>query len=126
VRLVDGSGLSRSNRLQPAALTRLLARVATGDDARLAPVVSGLPVAGFDGTLAERYRRGGSLPGAGAVRAKTGTLDGVSALAGLVRTADGRLLAFDLTANAVPLGSTRRAERALDVLATRLAACGCR
>ena len=126
VRLVDGSGLSRSNRLQPAALTRLLARVATGDDARLAPVVSGLPVAGFDGTLAERYRRGRSLPGAGAVRAKTGTLDGVSALAGLVRTADGRLLAFDLTANAVPLGSTRRAERALDVLATRLAACGCR
>jgi D-alanyl-D-alanine carboxypeptidase/D-alanyl-D-alanine-endopeptidase (penicillin-binding protein 4) len=49
----------------------------------------------------------------------------VSALAGLLRTADGRLLAFDVTATAVPLGATRRAERALDALAARLAACGC-
>jgi D-alanyl-D-alanine carboxypeptidase/D-alanyl-D-alanine-endopeptidase (penicillin-binding protein 4) len=59
------------------------------------------------------------------VRAKTGTLNAVSALAGLLRTADGQLLAFDLTANAVPLGANRRAERALDALAARLAACGC-
>ncbi len=63
-------------------------------------MLSGLPVAGFSGTLADRYREGGGLPAAGAVRAKTGTLNGVSALAGLVRTADGRLLAFDLTADA--------------------------
>ena len=124
VDLRDGSGLSRSNRLQPAALTRVLAAAGTVD--RLAPVLSGLPVAGFDGTLARRYRSGGGLPAAGAVRAKTGTLNGVSALAGLVRTADGRLLAFDLTADAVPLGATRRAEAALDRLAAVLAGCGCR
>lgn len=124
VRLADGSGLSRSNLLQPAALTRVLAKAGTDD--RLAPVLSGLPVAGFDGTLAKRYRTGGGLPAAGAVRAKTGTLNGVSALAGLVRTADGRLLAFDLTADGVPLGATRRAEAALDRLAAALATCGCR
>ncbi len=128
VALVDGSGLSREDRLQPAALTRLLARVAAGDGSdtveRLAPVLTGLPVAGFSGTLSDRYREG-SL-GAGVVRAKTGTLNGVSALAGLVRTADGRLLAFDLTADGVPLGATRGAEAALDRLAAALAACGCR
>ena len=124
VALVDGSGLSRSDRLQPAALTRLLARA--GDDDRLAPVLTGLPVAGFDGTLARRYRTGPGAPAAGAVRAKTGTLNGVSALAGLVRTADGRLLAFDLTANGVPLGANRRAETALDAFAAALAGCGCR
>jgi serine-type D-Ala-D-Ala carboxypeptidase/endopeptidase (penicillin-binding protein 4) len=129
VALVDGSGLSRLDRLAPAALTRLLARVASDDGSdtaqRLAPVLTGLPVAGFSGTLMDRYRTGGGLPAAGVVRAKTGTLNGVSALAGLVRTADGRLLAFDLTADGVPLGATRRAEAALDRLAAALAACGC-
>jgi len=125
VRLVDGSGLSRDDRLEPGAVTRLLVTAVAGDDPRLAPVLTGLPVAGFDGTLAPRYRTGAAVPAAGRVRAKTGTLNGVSALAGLLRTADGRLVAFDLTADAVPLGANRRAERALDVLAARLAACGC-
>ena len=125
VQLADGSGLSRLSRLQPAGLTRLLAAVAGGERPRLAPVLSGLPVAGFDGTLAPRYRTGAALPAAGRVRAKTGTLNAVSALAGLVRTADGRLLAFDVTSNSVPLGATRRAERALDALAARFATCGC-
>jgi len=125
VRLVDGSGLSRDDRVEPGAVTGLLVSAVAGDDPRLAPVLSGLPVAGFDGTLAPRYRTGAAVPAAGRVRAKTGTLNAVSALAGLLRTADGRLLAFDLTANAVPLGANRRAERALDALAARLAACGC-
>jgi D-alanyl-D-alanine carboxypeptidase/D-alanyl-D-alanine-endopeptidase (penicillin-binding protein 4) len=131
VALLDGSGLSRQNRLQPAALTRLLVRVAADDGSplaeRLSPVLTGLPVAGFSGTLDDRYRGSAALPGAGVVRAKTGTLDGVSALAGLLRTADGRLLAFDLTAQGVPFGAaTLQAEAALDRLAAALAACGCR
>jgi D-alanyl-D-alanine carboxypeptidase/D-alanyl-D-alanine-endopeptidase (penicillin-binding protein 4) len=125
VRLSDGSGLSRDNRIEPGAITRLLVQAVSGDDPRLTPLLTGLPVAGFDGTLAPRYRTGAAVPAAGRVRAKTGTLNAVSALAGLLRTADGRLLAFDLTTNAVPLGSNRRAERVLDALAARLAACGC-
>jgi D-alanyl-D-alanine carboxypeptidase/D-alanyl-D-alanine-endopeptidase (penicillin-binding protein 4) len=88
-------------------------------------VLSGLPVAGFDGTLEKRFRTGPELPAAGVVRAKTGTLNGVSALAGLVRTRDGRLLAFDLTADSVPIGATLAAQRALDRLAAALAGCGC-
>ena len=129
VALVDGSGLSRLDRLEPAALTRLLARVASAEASpaveRLAPVLTGLPVGGFSGTLSTRYRKGGGLPAAGVVRAKTGTLQGVSALAGLVRTADGRLLAFGLTADGVPTGATKQAELALDTLAAALASCGC-
>jgi D-alanyl-D-alanine carboxypeptidase len=125
VRLSDASGLSRLDRVQPGAITRLLAAVAGADRERLFPVLSGLPVAGFDGTLEKRYRKGPGLPAAGVVRAKTGTLNGVSALAGLVRTSEGRLLAFDLTADSVPLGSTLTAQTALDRLAAALAGCGC-
>ncbi len=127
VSLADGSGLSRLNRIEPAALTRLLARAASGTEPRLAPLLSGLPVGGFDGTLADRFRVGtGAAPAAGVVRAKTGTLEGVIALAGVVRTTDGRLLAFDLTADGVPAGALGGAEKALDRLAGSLAACGCR
>ena len=125
--LADGSGLSRLDRVTPAGLTRVLARAASGQEPRLAPLLTGLPIGGFVGTLSDRYRSAGTgTPGAGSVRAKTGTLNDVSALAGLLRTTDGRLLAFDLTTDGVPLGANKRAEAALDTLATGLAACGCR
>ncbi len=123
VDLQDGSGLSRNDRVRPAAVAALLVRAASSE--RLRPLLTGLPVAGFDGTLAERFRSPATLPAAGIVRAKTGTLEGVSALAGLVRTRDGRLLAFDLTADGVALGATWGAEAALDALAAALASCGC-
>jgi D-alanyl-D-alanine carboxypeptidase/D-alanyl-D-alanine-endopeptidase (penicillin-binding protein 4) len=121
--LRDASGLSPLDRLQPSALSRLFALV--GQDPRFAPILSGLPVAGFDGTLAKRYRTGPAAVAAGSVRAKTGTLNGVSALAGLVRTRSGRLLAFDATANGVALTGTLDAQGALDRIAAVLAGCGC-
>jgi len=126
VRLVDGSGLSRDDTIAPGALTRLLAGVTTGDPGELSPVLTGLPVGGFSGTLSDRYRAGPQVVGAGVVRAKTGTLRGVSALAGVVRTTEGRLLAFALEADAVPQGGTLAAEAALDRLAASFAGCGCR
>ena len=122
--LQDGSGLSRSNQVQPVALAALLGRAAR--DPRLRPLLTGLPVAGFDGTLTLRFLGPGAAPAAGEVRAKTGTLEGVSALAGLVRTASGRLLAFDLTAEGTLRAGTPGAEAALDDLAAVLASCGCR
>ena len=124
VSLRDASGLSPLDRVTPSAVTALLTRAAT--EPRYAAVLSGLPVAGFDGTLSDRFRTGPTRPAAGRVRAKTGTLNGVSALAGLVRTRDGRLLAFDLTADGVALGATVPAQKALDRIAALLAACGCR
>lgn len=124
IMLQDGSGLSRSDRVQPVALAGLLGRAAL--DPRLRPLLTGLPVAGFDGTLTARFQGPRAAPAAGEVRAKTGTLEGVSALAGLVRTASGRLLAFDLTAAGAFSAGTLGAEAALDDLAAALASCGCR
>ena len=121
--LRDASGLSPLDRLRPAALAGLLAAV--GQDPRYGPLLSGLPVAGFDGTLAKRYRTAPTDRAAGVVRAKTGTLNGVSALAGLVRTRSGVLLAFDATANGFPVSSLVAAQGALDRIATVLASCGC-
>jgi D-alanyl-D-alanine carboxypeptidase/D-alanyl-D-alanine-endopeptidase (penicillin-binding protein 4) len=123
VLLRDSSGLSPLDRVQPGALARLLAVAATDD--RFGPLLSGLPVAGFDGTLADRYRKGPTAVAAGQVRAKTGTLTGVSALAGLVRTRSGRLLAFDVTANGLPEKGAGKAPQDLDAVAAALAACGC-
>ena len=121
--LRDASGLSPLDKVEPLAVAQLLARAAA--DPRYAPLLSGLPVAGFDGTLGGRYRRVPTSAAAGDVRAKTGTLDGVSALAGLVTTRTGGVLAFDITADRVPVGGTAAAEAALDRVATAMAACGC-
>jgi D-alanyl-D-alanine carboxypeptidase/D-alanyl-D-alanine-endopeptidase (penicillin-binding protein 4) len=125
VRVADGSGLSRDSRVRPEAVARLVAAATRLERADLRPLVTGLPAAGFAGTLAERYREGPQSAAAGEVWAKTGTLSGVSALAGLVVDAEGRLLAFDVTADAVPTASLRPAEAALDRVAATLAACGC-
>ncbi|WP_333737324.1 D-alanyl-D-alanine carboxypeptidase/D-alanyl-D-alanine endopeptidase [Streptomyces sp. IBSBF 2806] len=119
-RFKDGSGLDRQDRLTADLLTALL--VKAGDPRRpdLRPVLTGLPVAGFTGTLTSRYADGA----AGVVRAKTGTLTGVNTLAGTVVDQDGRLLAFALMA----AGTTdpAAAQAALDRAATALAGCGCR
>lgn len=119
--MVDGSGLAPTDRLSPQALTGVLRLIAT----RATDAVTGLPDAGWSGTLAGRF---GGSPAAGAVRAKTGTLTSVSTLAGFVHDADGRLLAFAALADRVPAGDagTVAAEGALDHIAQRLAACGCR
>ncbi|MDQ2755768.1 MAG: D-alanyl-D-alanine carboxypeptidase, partial [Actinomycetota bacterium] len=74
-----------------------------------------------------RFGDGAGVAARGVVRAKTGTLTGVSGLAGTVTTADGRVLVFVLVANDVPSASgTSGARAALDGFATVLARCGCR
>ncbi|MBX9364500.1 D-alanyl-D-alanine carboxypeptidase, partial [Streptomyces sp. WAC04114] len=83
---------------------------------------TGLPVAGFTGTLTSRYTDGAS----GVVRAKTGTLSGVHTLAGTLVDEDGRLLAFAFMANGTDGILPTTTQKALDRIATALAACGCR
>jgi D-alanyl-D-alanine carboxypeptidase/D-alanyl-D-alanine-endopeptidase (penicillin-binding protein 4) len=56
---------------------------------------------------------------AGNLRAKTGTIHGVSSLSGYVTTADGERLAFSIIANGVP--STAREKRSEDAIGERLA-----
>lgn len=128
--LADGSGLSRTNRLTPGLLTDLLALAAGGSRPELAGIFPGLPVAGWSGTLDDRFERSGSgsantTAGAGTVRAKTGTLTGVHAISGVVTTVEGRLLVFAVLANKVP-ASSWQAQPALDRIVAALARCGCR
>jgi len=123
--LADGSGLSRSNRITPAVLARLLALSADPGHPELAGIAAALPVAAWSGTLRDRYgTAAGGSSAAGVVRAKTGTLSGVHSLAGMVTTADGRLLAFAIMADDVPHALDVRPR--IDRMAAALAACGCR
>ncbi|MET9677131.1 D-alanyl-D-alanine carboxypeptidase/D-alanyl-D-alanine-endopeptidase, partial [Streptomyces sp. NPDC006482] len=119
-RFADGSGLDRRDRVSAALLTALLTRAADPARPALRPLLTGLPVGGFTGTLAGRF---GTAPeGTGFVRAKSGTLTGVNALAGTVVTADGRLLAFAFLAGRTL--SPYEAQPALDRLAAALATTG--
>jgi D-alanyl-D-alanine carboxypeptidase/D-alanyl-D-alanine-endopeptidase (penicillin-binding protein 4) len=84
--LVDGSGLSRSNRLTCGVLAGLLGDVTTGSD-----LDASLAVAGRTGSLTERFL---GTPLVGRLRAKTGSLNAVETLAGVVETDSGRALSF--------------------------------
>ncbi|MFF9350289.1 D-alanyl-D-alanine carboxypeptidase/D-alanyl-D-alanine-endopeptidase [Streptomyces sp. NPDC014734] len=114
--LADGSGLNRKDKVTAGLLAGLLARAADPAHPELRPVLTGLPVAGFTGTLSDRYTA--KSAGTGLVRAKTGTLTGVNSLAGTVVDTRGRLLAFAFLASGTT--SPSEAQSSLDALATRL------
>ncbi len=91
----DGSGLSRYDYVTSEALVTILTHV--DRDARLrGPFEASLPIAGRDGTLSNRMK---GTPAEGNVRAKTGSMSNVRALAGYVTTADGEPLVFSIMAN---------------------------
>jgi serine-type D-Ala-D-Ala carboxypeptidase/endopeptidase (penicillin-binding protein 4) len=123
-RIYDGSGLSRDNRLQPETLLQLMEVAADPAHTELRPVLSGLPVAGFTGSLTYRFETGEGL-GLGLVRAKTGTLTGVHGLAGTLTTQDGVVLAFVAVADKVRFPNSWTARAILDQIAAALAACTC-
>ncbi|MFI6686126.1 D-alanyl-D-alanine carboxypeptidase/D-alanyl-D-alanine-endopeptidase [Streptomyces sp. NPDC050485] len=121
-KFADGSGLDRSDKVTAQLLTRLLARAAEPARPELRPILTGLPVAGFTGTLSGRYDTGSAATGL--VRAKTGTLGGagVNTLAGTVVDASGHLLAFAFLSAGTPGADPLPTQKALDKLATRLIA----
>jgi D-alanyl-D-alanine carboxypeptidase/D-alanyl-D-alanine-endopeptidase (penicillin-binding protein 4) len=114
VRMVDGSGLSRFNLASADALAGILAAAWAGG---ASPLVEALPVAGADGTLAERMK---GTAAAGNVRAKTGTMTHVRSLAGYVTTADGEPLTFAVIVNNFE-GPPAGVIATIDAIATRLA-----
>jgi PBP4 family serine-type D-alanyl-D-alanine carboxypeptidase len=90
--VVDGSGVSRYNLLSADQLVQFL--TAMKKQPRLFQMFyNSLPVAGVDGTLANRMK---SSPAACNLHAKTGTLNGASCLSGYVQTRDGEMLVFSL------------------------------
>ncbi|MFJ9040901.1 D-alanyl-D-alanine carboxypeptidase/D-alanyl-D-alanine-endopeptidase [Streptomyces sp. NPDC102406] len=123
-RFADGSGLDRTDKISADLLTGLLAEAAAPSRPALRSVLTGLPVAGFTGTLSNRYADAADAPGTGLVRAKTGTLTGVNTLAGTVVDADGRLLVFAFMTQGAP--APQSAQATLDRLASSVANCGCR
>jgi D-alanyl-D-alanine carboxypeptidase/D-alanyl-D-alanine-endopeptidase (penicillin-binding protein 4) len=96
----------------------VLRAAASTSEPNLRPIVEGLPVGGFTGTLADRYRAHRTAAGAGIVRAKTGTLTGVDTLAGLAIDGEGELLAFALMASGQ--ASETDVESGLDRIASTL------
>ncbi|MGW0802178.1 D-alanyl-D-alanine carboxypeptidase/D-alanyl-D-alanine endopeptidase [Nonomuraea sp. NPDC002799] len=119
VALSDGSGLSPRNRISPSALAKLIAMSGSADHPGLHAIASGMPVAGFSGTLGNgrRFTASDSRGQVGLVRAKTGTLNNVNTLAGMATTKDGRLVTFAFMADHVP----GTAEPVLDRLAALVA-----
>lgn len=113
----EGSGLTRANLATPRAMNRLLAALAARNDASV--FMDALPVAGVDGTLANRMK---GTAAEGNLRAKTGTLTQVYALAGFVTSAAGERLAFTILLNnyAPPEGAPR-ATADIDAIAVMLA-----
>jgi len=116
LQFVDGSGLSRYNLTTADAVTRLL--VAVYADPLVSPFfINALAIAGIDGTLKERMK---GTPAQGVLKGKTGSMEGISALAGYTTTAAGDPLAFTMIMPNVigPLGKARDLQDRLAVLLT--------
>lgn len=131
--LSDSSGLSTDNRISPQHLSEVLNSAAGPVESaeqgglgesqessestalRLRPLLDSLPVAAVSGNLATRFA---GQSGAGIVRAKTGTLNKASALAGYVVTKSGQVLTFALISNEASLLPARAAsDKAASTLA---------
>jgi D-alanyl-D-alanine carboxypeptidase/D-alanyl-D-alanine-endopeptidase (penicillin-binding protein 4) len=112
VLLFDGSGLSVDDRFTVRALAALLLAAWNNPELR-APFLRALPVAGVSGTLDDRMQK---KPTRGVVRAKTGTTNRASALAGYV----GRRYVFAVIQNGFPV-QPWAARKAQDRFATALA-----
>jgi PBP4 family serine-type D-alanyl-D-alanine carboxypeptidase len=112
VRVVDGSGLSRLDRLTANAVAATL-RAAWNDLTVRPAFVAALPVAGVNGTLQDRLRK---PPARGRVLAKTGTTSEASALSGFVSTR----YVFTVLQNGHPVSywwARRAQDRFVEVLA---------
>lgn len=112
----NGSGFSQRGRVTTTALVDLISVAASGNSGLL----SALPVAGENGTLRARLRRSGKR-----VRAKTGTMDGISGLSGVITAEDGTpQVAFSILSNVRAGGASAaaRRKRAEDAIVTAVLA----
>jgi len=123
--MYDGSGLSRQDRIAPSTLLEVLARSLDPEHPRLEGVASGLPVAGFSGSLARERFVIRAEAGLGRVRAKTGTLRGVHGLSGVVVGRDGSVMLYAALTDRVKEPDVLFARAQLDRISSALAACRC-
>jgi D-alanyl-D-alanine carboxypeptidase/D-alanyl-D-alanine-endopeptidase (penicillin-binding protein 4) len=114
MRMADGSGLSREDLVAPDAIVRLLEFMARSPHFRT--FFDALPVAGADGTLADRFK---GTPAAGRIHAKTGSIEHVDSLSGYMGLPNGKRVAFSIIGNADPLRHTS-AEAVADRIALEI------
>lgn len=112
----NGSGLARDNKVSPRTFVAALAGAYDDFEVR-GDFVASMGIAGEDGTLAHRMI---GTPAEGNVRAKTGTVDGSTCIAGYARAANGHTLAFAILMNGVS-GRVRRAVAIQDRIGVALA-----
>ena len=111
--LADGSGLSRRNRASPFRVVRLLLAMRKRDE--FDSFFTSLSIAGRDGTLRPRMRRG---PARSRCRGKTGTLSNVSVVSGYCRARSGQTYAFSILMNSVnPFGARAVQDRMMQAIA---------
>lgn len=122
MKIDGGSGLSSKTKVLPSVLARTVGFALA--DPRYVDVVKGLPVAGVDGTLKNRFNDASEKAGRKVVHAKTGSLKQVNALAGYLTTKQGEVLTFAFLATHNGSYSTA-AGNWLDRSATVLVTCGC-
>ncbi|MCB9857891.1 MAG: D-alanyl-D-alanine carboxypeptidase/D-alanyl-D-alanine-endopeptidase [Phycisphaerales bacterium] len=111
----DGSGLSRENRISPAAMTRILSTVFR-DEKTFHLLRSSLGVSGESGTLRKRMRSGNAK---GRVFGKTGTIRGVRTLAGYIHAKNDQWYAFAFFYNNITKPDTNpkpKMDRACELL----------
>ena len=116
---VDGSGLSKSNKLSAHMIGQLLLKTYT--NIKYSSIYGGLPIGGISGTMQTRFIK--SAPSAiGLVRAKTGTLNGTVSMAGYVQGGDQEYI-FVAIADQIPRGTTaaKAARTALDKVLAKFA-----
>ncbi|MFM6189810.1 D-alanyl-D-alanine carboxypeptidase/D-alanyl-D-alanine-endopeptidase, partial [Planktothrix sp.] len=118
--LVDGSGLSQNNLISPLTLVQTLRIMASSPVAEF--YQNSLPIAGISGALKARFQDSSAV---GIVQAKTGTLTGVSALAGYINPPNYQPLIFSITINQTNL-SSQQIRQSIDeivLLLTQLKSC---
>lgn len=96
--LVDGSGLSKQDRVSAKQTVDLLSYIYTHFPITY-EFIAALPIAGQDGTLQRRFNTSSQQ---GFVRAKTGTMTGILSLSGYLSAANGHTLAFAIYINRNP------------------------
>ena len=118
LRVVDGSGLSRGNQVSPAFIVALLAEVFAHPHGAL--ILDSLPHGGRTGTLKRRFRGKGQADAGKATRAKTGYINGVRSLSGIVVDRRGRPRLFSILMNRRRGTSTKGAAALQDAIVTAI------
>ena len=115
--LVDGSGLARGNRASPYRVVRLLRAMYKREQEQSDAYIDSLSIAGRDGTLVDRMRRG---PARDRCRGKTGTLSDVSALSGYCEVTSWNTWVYSILMNRVsPTGARVLQDRMLQKIAAQ-------